>query len=431
MIGLSREREQSLSARRTEAHDDRDYASLIEELQQQRAITELLERVAVASNEARGIRVALQKVLDEVCTYAGWPVGHAFLLDEGSNLLISSGIWHLPDEHGFDPFVRVTEAIRLGPNEGLPGKVLTQKKAVWSEDITQDPTVRRREIAAAVEIGAGFGLPILVEADVVGVLEFFMLEPRECDEVLLEIGTNIGTQLGRVVERTRLEEGLRALDRARAEFVANAAHELRTPLTTIMGLIEILTKSRRPLTDEQRSESMRLLKRQGERVGGLLTNLLDYSRVEAGSAEIDLVPIDVDTAVAKALEAAPPPNDVDVHRDVGGAGSVMADEVRLEQVLVNLLTNAYRYGGPHVKITARSNGGCVLEVADDGAGIAPGLLPHIFEPFTRGEATQSITGSGLGLAIVKRLVESFGGTIDCESGPGNGTTFRLTLPAAG
>lgn len=405
-----------------------DNAYLIDELQQQRAITELLERIAVASNEATDVDSALQSALDEVCSYTGWPIGHAFLLDRTANKLVSTGIWHLPEGSAFAPLVEATAAIRLGPDEGIPGQVLAEKKAVWSENVADAPRFRRKEAAAATGIGAGFGFPILVEAEVVGALEFFMLGSKSSDESLLEVGTNIGTQLGRVIERTRIEEGLRALDRARGEFVANAAHELRTPLTTIMGLIEIVTNPRNRLSDDQMAESIRLLKRQGERVGSLLTKLLDYSRVEAGLTEIDLEPVDVEAAVSHSLEAAPPPDGVDVRCDIDGAGLVLADEVRLEQILVNLLTNAYRYGGPNVVVAATTQDGrTALEVSDDGSGIDPTLVPRLFDPFTRGAATQSVTGSGLGLAIVKRLVESFGGSITCESRPGE-TTFRLTLP---
>lgn len=409
-----------------------DNAYLIGELRQQRGITKLLERVAVASNEASDVPTALKKALDEVCAYTGWPVGHAFVLDREAKKLVSSGIWHLPDATAFTPLIEATASTRLGPGEGLPGQVLAEKKAIWADDLSENPRFRRKEAAAATGIGTCLGFPILVESEIVGVLEFFVLGTKECDESLLEVGTNIGTQLGRVIERTRIEEGLHALDRARSEFVANAAHELRTPLTTIMGLAEILTNSRTPLTEDQIAESMRLLKRQGERVGSLLTNLLDYSRVEAGSAIIDLKPIDVQGAVTRSLDAAPAPEGVDVRPDVDGGGSVMADEVRLEQVLVNLLTNAYRYGGPHITISAsRAGPETVIEVTDDGDGIEPSLLPHLFEPFTRGVSTQSITGSGLGLAIVKRLVESFGGTISCHSRREEGTTFRVTLKSAG
>ncbi|HWC15237.1 MAG TPA: GAF domain-containing sensor histidine kinase [Actinomycetota bacterium] len=409
-----------------------DNAYLIGELRQQRAITELLERVAVASNEASDVPTALQKALDEVCAYTGWPVGHAFLLDRETNELVSSGIWRLPDATTFAPLVDATASTRLAPGDGIPGQVLAEKRAVWADDLSQNPRFRRQEAAAATGIGTCLGFPIFVESEVVGVLEFFVLGTKECDESLLEVGTNIGTQLGRVIERTRIEEGLRSLDQARSEFVANAAHELRTPLTTIMGLAEILTSSRTPLTEEQIAESMRLLKRQGERVGTLLTNLLDYSRVEAGSAIIDLKPVDVQSAVRRGLDAAPAPDGVDVRCDIDGAGSVMADDVRLEQILVNLLTNAYRYGGPHITIAAsRAGSDTFIEVSDDGDGIEASLLPHLFDPFTRGASTQSITGSGLGLAIVKRLVESFGGTISCDSRREEGTTFRIELQTAG
>jgi two-component system sensor histidine kinase MtrB len=199
-------------------------------------------------------------------------------------------------------------------------------------------------------------------------------------------------------------------------------------LTTILGLTEVIANPKRALDPEQFQESMKLLRRQGERIGALLTNLLDYSRIEAGGTHVELEDIDLSVAVKDALSAAPAPENISVEVSVDDDLTVTADPVRFEQVLVNLLTNSYRYGGEHVKIVAEGGAGeVVLVVSDDGPGIEPTLLPHLFEPFTRGSETQSITGSGLGLAIVRRLLETFGAAITVKNVEPHGACFAITL----
>jgi signal transduction histidine kinase len=404
-------------------------ATLISELEDQRAITQLLERVAVASNEAREVSTALQSALDAVCEHTGWPIGHVYLPSQTEpNLLEPTEIWRLSDPARFSSFVDVTMRTPLQRGVGLPGRVFAARRGIWVEDVTSDRNFPRASQARDIGVRAGFGLPILVEDEVVGVLEFFFPDTVERDEGLLEIGGFIGTQLGRVVERKRIEQRMQELDRAKSEFVANAAHELRTPLTTILGLAEIISNPKRALDPQQFKDSMGLLKRQGERIGSLLTNLLDYSRIEVRS-EVELEALDLGAAVSAALEVAPPPPSVNVTVAISPGLYVMADAVKLEQIVVNLLTNAYRYGGPNVALVGEDNDDHVLlTVTDDGPGIEPELMPQLFDPFTRGPGTQAITGSGLGLAIVKRLIESFGGTIsirnDATSG---GACFEVRL----
>jgi signal transduction histidine kinase len=199
-----------------------------------------------------------------------------------------------------------------------------------------------------------------------------------------------------------------------------------------MGIIEILTNPRSSRSADTHSEALKLLRRQGQRVGALITNLLDYSRIEVKGSEVELEDVDVAAAVEQASRAAPPPDGVTIDGEVPAGLIIRADPVRLEQVLVNLLTNAYRYGGPRISISAAAAGGdVILSVNDDGPGIEPGLAVSLFDPFTRGSQTHSIIGSGLGLAIVKRLVESFEGEIWCENLTPNGTSFKIRWHAVG
>ena len=226
-----------------------------------------------------------------------------------------------------------------------------------------------------------------------------------------------------ITERKRMEA-------ARDQFIANAAHELRTPLATLAGLGEILADHLDEMSREQVSQSLAALRRQGERANALVANLLDLSQLDGGRMRFAFGAVDVAVAARRALDAAPPPGGTDVVISVPEGLSVWVDPVRFDQVLTNLLTNAYRYGGPKVTLRGHGSAGSVeLAVSDDGSGVPGDLVPRLFEPFARGSNAETQGGSGIGLALCRRFVEAFGGEIRYESA-GPGARFTIRLPAS-
>ena len=225
-----------------------------------------------------------------------------------------------------------------------------------------------------------------------------------------------------VTERKRMEA-------ARDQFIANAAHELRTPLATLAGLGEILADHLHEMTTEQVAQSLAALRRQGARANALVANLLYLAQLDGGRVRFSFGTVDVATAARRVLDAAPPPRRTEVAIAVPEGLTVWVDPVRFDQVLTNLLTNAYRYGGPHVSITGvRVDGSVEVSVCDDGTGVPADLMPRLFEPFARGSNAESHGGSGIGLALCRRLTEAFGGDMTYEwAGPG--ARFAVRLPA--
>jgi GAF domain-containing protein len=185
------------------------HQSVADPFRQQTSFVHLLQFVAVAANEASTVEDALQRCLDQVCGQTGWPVGHAYLLaEDGTGALVPTTLWHLDTPERFATFRQVTEAMRLPPGMGLPGRVLASGKPAWIMDISQELGAPRARHAQDSGLRAAFAFPVLVGREVAAVLEFFAAEARPPEVPLLQVMAHIGIQLGRVIERTRTAAAL-------------------------------------------------------------------------------------------------------------------------------------------------------------------------------------------------------------------------------
>jgi PAS domain S-box-containing protein len=176
-------------------------------------LVRLLQVVAVAANESGTVHDALRTCLRAVCEQTGWTAGHAFLADAAGGI-VSSGVWHLPRPEAFPGFRARTEEARFGPGEGLAGQVAASGKPAWIADVTGDAGFLRR-VGIEEGIRAAAAFPVLVGREVAGVLEFFADHARPPEPALLRAMANVGTQVGRVIERARAQEALR---RSEAKF---------------------------------------------------------------------------------------------------------------------------------------------------------------------------------------------------------------------
>ncbi len=227
--------------------------------------------------------------------------------------------------------------------------------------------------------------------------------------------------------RERLEEALadlRRVDELRAALVSTLAHDIRGPLGGIRGSIQ--TALRPELDADVRTELLEGAERQSARLVRLAMGLLDLARLEEGRLELDLQAVSLEEAVGRALSAADAQGRVEVRIDP--ALCATADPERLEQVLVNLLTNTLRHGAPPFVVAAsRSNGWVELNLRDAGPGVPEDRVGSLFEPFRRGDKSGSV---GFGLWIVRMLTEAQGGRVSYEPTEPTGACFRVTLPAA-
>jgi signal transduction histidine kinase len=230
----------------------------------------------------------------------------------------------------------------------------------------------------------------------------------------------------------RMAADLAEVDRQRREFVANVSHELRTPLSALRAVLENVADGVTPATPDVLETALD----QTERLGRLITQLLDLSRVEAGAAALDVTDIDIAAFVADVIaEARAGRPEALFEADVPPRLRAAADRDRLHQVVANLLDNAARHGpaGRPVTVTARpanQPGGLIIEVADEGPGIPPEERARVFERFSRGSAPRTGTpggGTGLGLAIANWATELHGGDITVMDTP-VGCRIRVVIP---
>jgi signal transduction histidine kinase len=244
----------------------------------------------------------------------------------------------------------------------------------------------------------------------------------------------------RVAERTAALEAtthqLQEANHRKDEFLAMLAHELRNPLAPIRTAVQLLRL--KELTEPHRRRARDVIERQVEHLVNLIDDLLDVSRITRGMITLQLEPVLVGAIVARAVETARPA--IDSHRHSLELDlpdeliSVEGDKTRLVQVIANILHNAAKFMDPGGRIRLRvwrEGQNAVIQISDTGIGIAPELLPTIFELFTQvhSKSERAQGGLGIGLALVRRLTEMHGGSVTAESeGPGRGATFNVRLP---
>jgi signal transduction histidine kinase len=241
-------------------------------------------------------------------------------------------------------------------------------------------------------------------------------------------------------QAVREREQLMELERLKSQFLSLVSHELRTPLSSIKASAEVLLSTAPTDSSEAHIRLLRNIDRSSDRLGALITDLLDLTRLEGGRLELHRELVDIREIAEEALATVRPLADarrqaLTVSRD-GQPCLVFGDRRRLEQVALNLLTNAVKYGrvgGRIWLLVRRASGRAIrLEVRDDGPGIRESEQRNVFERFYRPDTdeTRRATGTGLGLPIARALTELHGGKIELRSEAGRGSTFVVTLPEA-
>lgn len=254
------------------------------------------------------------------------------------------------------------------------------------------------------------------------------------DGATLMVGITEDITAERELERALTQARLRAeaANRAKSRFLSRMSHELRTPLHAILGYAQLLELG---TDDPHRLEQLARVRRAGEHLVALVDDVLDIARIEEGRLSFEPTPVDAGEAVREAVELVEPlvaERHAEVTLALDPAAIAHADRRRLVEVLVNLVSNAVKYGPDRGRVAVRAHRRAervVLEVSDRGPGFPPADLERAFEAFERLDAPSEVTGAGLGLTLVRALVDGMGGVLEVETQPGAGSTFSVILPA--
>jgi signal transduction histidine kinase/DNA-binding response OmpR family regulator len=406
-------------------------------------LVETITRIAGRLAAQTDLGTLLQSFTDEATRLAGAQVGAFF--------------HNAVDDRG--PAYRVA-ALSGAPREafeGLPPPRATRlfrptfrgERIVRLDDVTESPDYGETPPHRGVPDGhlpvrSYLAVPVVSRmGEVFGAFFLGHERPRVFPERLEPIMAGIAAQLAIAVENVRLldrEQRARAAaeaaSRAKDEFLAVLSHELRTPLNAVYGWAGLLQSGR--LDAAATARALAAIMRNAHAQVQLIDDMLDVSRIVTGKMRLLSRPVDVTAVAEAALDAVRPAADargLELHAALPARGvQVRGDPDRLQQVVWNLLSNAVKFtpAGGRVELAVRRVGGQLeIAVGDTGQGIAPDVLPHVFERFQQADSTPSRRhgGLGLGLALVRHLVELHGGQVAAASaGPGRGATFTVTLP---
>ncbi len=324
---------------------------------------------------------------------------------------------------------------------------LFQPDVTLLRDIPRTSPLRMPAIARELAIADAALAPLTIRGQPVGLLVLGRqpghppIDPGETDFLRI-IAANLSVALENArlyQEAVETAERLKEMDRLKSQFLANMSHELRTPLNSIIGFSRVILKGiDGPITDQQRQD-LEAIYNSGQHLLGLINDILDISKIEAGKMELSFEPTDLKEIIRGVMSTAialVKDKPIELQQSVPeNLPIITADSRRVRQVLLNLVSNAAKFTDEgFIHVEARVDGDFVrISVSDSGIGIPPEKLPHIFEAFTQVDASPSrkYGGTGLGLTISKSFVELHGGRIWIESELGKGSTFTFTLPIQG
>ena len=324
--------------------------------------------------------------------------------------------------------------------ENLLADVVNHGQTVYRRDMSQPEWAEEQHL---LELGvrSRVAAPLLAGARTIGLLSLGRREADAFEPHEIELTSLLGRLVASAVQNIRAYEGerrtveeLRSLSALRADFVSLVSHELRSPMAAVIGAARTLQSRWRELQPDQRESFLALIGDETTRLASLIGDVLDTSRIDAGTFSYRFSDVDVSSLVRDTVAtAAIGQDEVPVVAEIApGIPTIRGDAERLRQIFGNLVENAVKYspaGEPvEVRVT-QSNGAVLVSVRDRGPGIKADDQRLIFEKFGRVAGGVAKPGSGLGLYIARSIAETHGGTIAVSSAPGRGATFTVKLPA--
>jgi signal transduction histidine kinase len=409
---------------------------LTESLQQQTATADVLK---VISRSAFDLQAVLRTLVESAARLCD--------ADQATIARQKDGVFFRAESYGIPPeFIAAVKDLPATPDRSnLTGRTLLDGKVVHIPDVQADPDYSFAEAQKLGSLRTALGVPMLREGVPIGVLALARSHVRLFTDKQIELVQTFADQAAIAIENVRLFDEIQDKSRQLAEasqhksqFLANMSHELRTPLNAIIGVSEMLHEDAEAA--KQDTEPLDRVLGAGRHLLALINDILDLSKIEAGRMELALssfalAPLIAD--VVKTIEplAAKNANKVAAHCDAS-IGTIQADEMRLRQALLNLMSNANKFterGAMSINARQGQENGrhwITVAVTDTGIGMTAEQMGKLFQEFSQASSTTASKygGTGLGLAISRHFCQMMGGDITVESKPDHGSTFTIRLP---
>jgi len=407
-----------------------------------RSVEELraLGEVSQAVNSTLDLETVLATIVAKAVQLSNTDAGVIYVFDELDQTLRVRATYGLSEELiaaiQDQPAAAASDALRQAIRDRQPQEIA---------DIRDEPPSSVREISMRVGFRARLVVPLVSADRGVGALAIRRKQPGRFPKDTIQLLQTFAAHSVLAIQNARLfheveEKGhqLAEASQHKSQFLANMSHELRTPLNAIIGVSEMLREDAEAL--KQDTEPLDRVLGAGRHLLALINDILDLSKIEAGRMELqleDFALAPLIDGVVKTIEPLAAKNENRVAVDCDGAiGKLHADQMRLRQALLNLMSNANKFTERGtISVDARQaqeNGRewVTIAVADTGIGMTPAQMEKLFQEFSQADAstTRKYGGTGLGLAISKRLCQMMGGDITVESEPGKGSVFTVRLP---
>lgn len=399
--------------------------------------------ISVLSENAP-LEPTIKKLCEQICLSLGWDIGIYWRVDRHSGRMLAQSI--VPFTYkDISSFIKQCENFQFNKGEGLVGYVWVNKRPRWIDDIQEEHMLNRINSSEEVGLLSSLVFPIVSDNEVTGVMEFLSTKRNQNDSNLLEMFETLGLQIGSYLERRAAEAELIKAKKVAEEsvkskdqFLTNMSHEIRTPMNAILGFTQLLQQSD---LDREQLEFANSVKTAARNLLAIINDILDFSKIESGVINFEETPTDLRelfrsihdllkfSAINKNLSFY-------THVDERIPNRIFCDNIRLNQILINLVGNAIKFTeignvSLNADLVKSGTGSCTIKfsVDDTGIGIPFEKQEKIFDRFNQvnNEINRKYEGTGLGLSISKNLVELMGGKLSLISEEGEGSVFSFEL----
>ena len=415
---------------------------LLEETRRRADQLQTAAEIARDTSSTLALEKLLERTANLICERFGYYQASIFLLDE-------DGKYALVRESTGAAGVEMKQRghkLAVG-SRSVIGYVTQSGSPLVIDDVQRDPLHRPNPLLP--ETRAEVGIPMKIGGRILGALDVQSSQAGAFSPDDVAALQTLADQIAVAIDNARAYElsqqavaEMREIDRLKSQFLANMSHELRTPLNSIIGFSRVILKGIDGPVNELQQQDLSAIYSSGQHLLGLINDVLDLSKIEAGKMELAFEPdvnlADLTNSVMSTVAGLVKDKAVALRREVAeDLPVVRADPLKIRQVLINLLSNAAKFtdegsirvqAGLELQVDGRQE--IVVSVIDTGSGIAEEDQEKLFRPFSQvdGSLTRKTGGSGLGLSICKHLIEMHGGRIGVESAPGEGARFFFTLP---